>query len=44
MGSPADGWAASSTAVTGAGNHVLALHFTSGHWRTVDIPVLEAVL
>jgi hypothetical protein len=44
MGSPADGWAASSTAVTGTGNHVLVLHYSGGHWRTVDIPVLDAVL
>lgn len=44
MGSPNDGWAASTSAVTGQGDRALVLHFTGGQWRQVDIPALDQVL
>jgi hypothetical protein len=44
MDSPTDGWAASDSALTGAGNHVLVLQYSLGQWRPVDIPELDAVL
>ena len=44
MDSPTDGWAASNAARTGAGDHVLVLHYNQDQWRPVDIPALDAVL
>jgi hypothetical protein len=44
MDSPADGWAASTSALTGTGDHVLILHYRLSQWRPVDIPALDAVL
>ncbi len=44
MDSPDDGWAASTSAITGQGDHALVLHYTGGQWRQVDIPALDKVL
>lgn len=44
MDSPTDGWAASATAMTGAGDRALVLHDTGGVWRPVDVPALDAIL
>ena len=44
MDSPTDGWAASNSALTGAGDQVLVLHYSLGQWHPVDIPALDAVL
>jgi len=43
MGGPTDGWAASSTPLTGSA-HPLVLHDTNGVWRPVDIPALDFIL
>jgi hypothetical protein len=44
MGSPTDGWAASTSAITGQGARALVLHYTGGQWRQVDIPALDQAL
>ena len=44
MGSPDDGWAASTSAMTGMGTQALVLHYHEGHWTPVDVPALDAVL
>jgi len=44
MDSATDGWAASNSALTGAGDQVLVLHYSLGQRRPVDIPALDAVL
>ena len=43
MDSLTDGWAVSPSPVTGSA-HPLALHYTGGVWRPVDVPALDAVL
>jgi hypothetical protein len=44
MDSLDDGWAASSSAVTGTGYRALVLHYSGGRWQAVDVPALDAVL
>src|SRR5437879_3345204 len=44
MDSPTDGWAASTTGVTGTDTRPLVLHYTGGRWHPVDVPALDAAL
>lgn len=44
MDGPDDGWAASTSAVTGTGDRALVVHYTGGQWKQVDIPALDKVL
>ncbi len=43
MDSPSDGWTVSPSPMNGSA-HPLVLHYTSGAWRQVDVPALDAVL
>lgn len=44
MDSPTDGWAASTSGVTGTETKPLVLHYTGGSWHPVDVPALDAAL
>lgn len=44
MGSPDDGWAASTSGMTASPDRALVLRYSGGQWRQVDIPALDQAL